>query len=289
MIKPYYFDRSMRFLLLLPLLIFLTSCATNSSSLAIGKSAGQKPDSSLVSDRPLNSENYEAILKEYVNAAGQVDYENLKNNRSRLDEFNASLASVSPSLYESWTEAEKIAFLVNAYNSLTLAAILDNYPIKSIRDIPGVWDRRTFQVMGQEMTLDYIEHQLLRKQFNEPRVHMALVCASIGCPPLRTEPFTGDRLDEQLDDQTRTFLGNPNNFRIDRNANRVDISSIFQWFGDDFKATYSLPQNFKNLNEKETAVLNFIGQHLSQADRDYLTQGGYRTGYLDYSWSLNKK
>jgi Protein of unknown function, DUF547 len=279
----------MRLLLLLPLLIFVTSCTNNSSSLAIGKSAQQKSESSLVSDRPLNSDNYGAILKEYVDASGQVDYENLKKNRSPLDEFNASLASVSPSLYESWTETEKIAFLVNAYNSLTLAAILDNYPTQSIRDIPGVWDRRKFQVMGQEMTLDYIEHELLRKQFNEPRVHMALVCASIGCPPLRIEPFTGDRLDEQLNEQARIFLGNPNNFRIDRAANRVYISSIFQWFGDDFKATYGLPQNFKNVNGKETAVLNFISQHLSPADRDYLTQGGYRTGYLDYNWSLNKK
>lgn len=270
-----------------PILLILTSCAQYTNSSTIENSPEQKQDDGIVSDRPLKLENYGGILREYVDSSGQVDYENLKNNRSPLDEFNASLAAASPSLYESWSDLEKIAFLVNAYNSLTLAAILDNYPTKSIRYIPGVWNRQKFEVVGQEMTLDYIEHELLRKQFNEPRIHMALVCASIGCPPLRTEPFMGDRLDEQLSDQTRTFLANPNNFRIDRDAKRVYLSSIFEWFGDDFKTTYGMPQNFKNLNGKETAVLNFISQHLSPADRDYLTQGGYRVSYLDYDWSLN--
>lgn len=276
-----------KFVVLFPLLIFLSSCAGyTTSSIASGQSE-QKQALSVAPTQPFSYEDYAAVLKEYVNERGQVDYELLKENRQKLDQFNAAIGTLSPNTYASWTEQEKIAFLINAYNSLTLEAIIDNYPTKSIRDIPGVWDRKKFKVMGQEMTLDNIEHQILRKEFNEPRVHMALVCASIGCPPLKTEPFVGEKLDEQLDAQARVYLSSPQNFRIDRNPKRVYVSSIFKWFGEDFEKSYGKEQNFEKLNGKETAFLNFISQYLSPDDRDYLTQGGYRVSYLDYDWSLN--
>jgi hypothetical protein len=260
---------------------------SNSSSL--GGIEEQKQESSVVAAQPLNVEDYAEVLKESVDSSGRVDYERLKNNRQKLDKFNAAIGSVSSATYESWTDEEKIAFLINAYNSLTLEAIIDNYPTKSIRDIPGVWDRKKFKVVGQEMTLNDIEHEILRKKFNEPRIHMALVCASIGCPKLRIEPYTGEKLNEQLDEQTRVFLAIPDNFRIDRDSKRVYVSSILKWFGEDFEKSYGKKANFENLNRKETAFINFISQYLSPAEEEYLTQGGYRVSYLDYDWSLNAK
>lgn len=277
-----------QFLALFPLLLLLTSCTGYSnSSTTIAQE--QKQESSVVAAQPLNEEDYAEVLKEYVDSSGRVDYEKLKNNRQKLDKFNAAIGFVSPNTYESWTDKEKIAFLINAYNSLTLEAIVDNYPTKSIRDIPGVWDRRKFRVVGQEMTLNDIEHQILRKEFNEPRIHMALVCASIGCPKLRTEPYTGEKLNAQLDEQTRVFLSIPDNFRIDRDSKRVYVSSILKWFGEDFEKSYGKKENFENLNGKETAFLNFISRYLSPAEGEYLTQGGYKVSYLDYDWSLNAK
>lgn len=273
--------------ILLPLLLILTSCAGYSNSVVISEQGEQKQEPTVAAEKPFTYDDYAVVLKEYVDSAGRIDYENLKANRQKLDEFNATIATVSPSTYQSWMDKEKIAFLINAYNSLTLEAIIDNYPTESIRDIPGVWDRRKFKVMGQEMTLDQIEHQILRKEFNEPKIHMGLVCASIGCPKLSNEPFTGEQLDAQLDKQTRIFLSNPQNFRIDREQNRVYVSSIFKWFGEDFETSYGKEQNFDKLNGKETAFLNFISQYLSPAEQDYLTQGGYRVSYLDYDWSLN--
>jgi hypothetical protein len=266
----------------------LTSCGGYSNSEA-QNSQEKQLESSVVAAQPLNYQDYAEVLQEYVDRSGRVDYEGLKNNRQKLDKFNGAIGSVLPTTYESWTNEEKIAFLINAYNSLTLEAIIDNYPTKSIRDIPGVWDRKKFKVVGQEMTLNDIEHEILRKKFNEPRIHMALVCASIGCPKLRTEPYTGENLNAQLDEQTRVFLAIPDNFRIDRDSKRVYVSSILKWFGEDFEKSYGKKANFANLNGKETAFINFISQYLSPAEREYLTQGGYRVSYLDYDWSLNAK
>lgn len=248
-----------------------------------------------------NYEDYAAVLSTHVNQPGLVNYREIKTNPQRLNSFLAALAEVSPETYQKWGEPEKIAFWVNAYNALTLKAIIDHYPIRaslfkslvyprnSIRQIPGVWDGLRFPVMGKEMTLDEIEHGVLRKEFNEPRIHLALVCAALGCPPLRTEPYEGDKLDRQLNDQARVFLAKAKKFRLDRGQGTVYLSPIFKWFGGDFVKTFGTDKAFQGLSPEERAVLNFISPHLSAADRDYLLQGKYTIAYLDYDWSLNEQ
>jgi hypothetical protein len=195
----------------------------------------------------------------------------------------------------------RLAFWINAYNALTLTAIVNYYPIQpvlpepspipsnSIRQIPGVWDKLQFKVIGRQFTLDQIEHEVLRKQFNEPRIHVALVCAAKSCPPLRNEPFVGQGLESQLQDQTRRFLSDPSKFRIERARRRVLLSSIFHWYGEDFVSTYGTDKVFVGQRPIERAVLNFISQHLDSQGRDYLIRERYRIEYLDYDWSLNEK
>jgi len=246
-------------------------------------------------------DNYDKVLKTYVDDRGMVDYKGLKANRGPLDEFTASLSRLDPKVFDSWTDEEKIAFLINAYNALTLKAIVDHYPIEasllkslvypknSIRQIPGVWDKLTFRFMGRDMTLDGIEHGTLRANFNEPRIHVALVCAAKGCPPLRNEPYVGPKLDAQLDDQAAKFVKDRGKFRIDRDNNKVCLSSIFDWFGDDFVKTYGTDKEFSRFAEKERAVLNLIGRYVVPADRNYLLKGGFAIEYLKYDWSLNEK
>lgn len=143
------------------------------------------------STKAITFESYASVLKTHVNEKGMVNYRALQANKTPLDAFAASLGALEPQAYESLKDTEKIALLINAYNALTLEAILSNYPIKpsltgsvlypknSIRQIPGVWDKLEFQLFGNAMTLDGIEHQILRKQFAEPRIHLALVCASM--------------------------------------------------------------------------------------------------------------
>jgi Protein of unknown function, DUF547 len=255
-----------------------------------------------VAVKPFSYDDYRAVLAAFVDSQGMVHYQALKANRQRLDMFAAALGTLTSAVYSNWSEKDQIAFWINAYNALTLEAIITHYPIRaslfrsalfpqnSIQQIPGVWDKLQFEVGGQKLALDHIEHQILRKQFNEPRIHMALVCAGKGCPPLRNEPYIGDRLDEQFTDQTKKFLAQQDKFRIDRSKGRVYLSPIFDWFGGDFLKTYggkATPKAGRDTEEK--AVLNFIAAHLEASDRDYLSTANYRVVYLDYDWSLNEQ
>lgn len=226
---------------------------------------------------------YGVVLKTHLQG-NRVDYKALKAAPEQLDAYLASLAAVKPAEYEAWPRAEKIAFWINAYNAYTIKAILDHYPIKSswkaslrypknsIRQIPGVWDKLKFAVLGRQLTLDEIEHGILRKEFKEPRAHMALVCASLGCPVLREEPYTGAALDAQLDDQARRFLATPSKFRLDREKGVAYFSPIFKWFKEDFKPSPAA----------------FMMRFVSAEDRAFLEAGKFRTEWLDYEWALNE-
>ena len=252
-------------------------------------------------DQAFGYDGYAIALKKYVNTQGMVNYRGLKAEGNRLDAFAVAIETLDPKVYDQWTDQGKIAFWLNAYNALTLKAIITHYPIQpsffaslrfpknSIRQIPGVWDKLRFGVMGQEMTLDEIEHETLRKQFNEPRIHMALVCAAMGCPALRNEPYTGNKLEAQFDDQTRRFLKNSLKFRIDQDEGEVYLSSIFKWFGKDFVKTYNTDGKFAGYSETEGAVLSFVSQYLGEQERRYLVTGEYDIDYLDYDWSLNEQ
>jgi len=236
-----------------------------------------------------------------VGDGGMVDYRGLKGDRGDLDIFVGSLEDVAGEAYNNWSNPEKIAFWINAYNALTLRVIIDHYPIKSsftksviypknsIRQIPGVWDELSFNIMGKSMTLNHIEHKILRKRFNEPRIHMALVCAAMSCPPIRNEPYSGDRLSAQLDDQTRRFVKRAGNVRIDSKNHRVYLSSIFKWFGDDFVDAYGAKDKNPNLGGSENAVLNFIRPYLKEADQDFLASRKYSIHFLKYNWTLNER
>ena len=190
-------------------------------------------------------------------------------------------------------ESERLAFLINLYNASTLELIIDHYPVKSIKDIGGFfkgpWDEDVVRLFGKTITLDNLEHDIIRKDYNEPRIHLALVCAAKGCPPLRSEAYVADRLDAQLDDQSRRFLASPAGLRIDHGKKAVFFSSIFKWYGKDFVDRYSPAAGFSDLDKTERAVAHFCSDYLSPGDGDYLKSGGYSVKYLDYDWSLNER
>ena len=241
------------------------------------------------------------VLKKYVDEKGMVNYKGLKEHRQELDRFLSDLSKLDRQEYSKWKRSEQIAFWINAYNGLTLKAIIDHYPIKSgflksfrypknsIRQISGVWDKLRFSVMGKKMTLNEIEHEVLRGEFKEPRIHVALVCAAMGCPSLRNEPYEPKKLNEQFADQTRKFIAKTSKFRIDRGKKVVYLSSIFKWFGDDFVKTYTPKEGYSKKNKTERAVLHFTGQHLPTNDSSYLKGQKYKLKYLDYDWSLNEQ
>lgn len=219
-----------------------------------------------------------------------MDYEALQANRAQLDTYIDDLAALDEATYESWSEAEQIAYWVNAYNAITLKSIIDQTPIKpSIKDIIGVWRIRRHAIFGGNKTLNNIEHDVLRVDFDEPRIHAALVCAAVSCPPLRTEPFTGENLDAQLDDQVEQWLAKEDGLRIDREEGVVYLSKIFDWFTVDWVPSYGLDEGDNRFtgNDKERAVLNFVAGYVNESDREFLEAGDYRIQYFDYDWSLN--
>ena len=236
---------------------------------------------------------YRKTLTAYVSEDGLVDYAGLKENRECFDQFVAQLPQLSRASYDQWTREEQLAFWMNTYNALTLKAVIDHYPVKSIKDIgsalKSVWDKLTFNVMEDSLTLNQIEHKILRKQFKDPRIHMAINCASIGCPPLANEPLQAERLDEQFKRLTERFLARPSNFTIDRSSEIVYVSSIFKWFGGDFVEIYGNEFKRPGFNRKENAVLNYIGLHLDHSDQAFLRRKKFEVKYLDYDWGLNKQ
>jgi hypothetical protein len=252
--------------------------------------------------RAFSYDDYDAVLKDHVDDTGMVNYRQLKAKPARLDAFIADIGKLNTKSYDIWNNNEKVAFWLNTYNALTLKVIIDNYPIKSsffrsriypknsIRQIAGVWNKIKFNVLGQDLTLGHIEHEILRKKFNEPRIHMSMVCAAMGCPSLRNEPYIGKKLDKQLDDQGRKFLANPNKFSFDSNRRILYISPIFKWFNKDFVAAIPEGTNCAQYSEKEAAILGFVSKYLSQ-DHPCFSQSikAVKIKYLKYDWSLNEQ
>ncbi len=251
--------------------------------------------------RVFSYDDYAAVLKDHVDDTGMVNYKKLKAAPQRLNALITAMSKVDQKSYERWNKEEQIALWLNAYNAFTLKALINNYPIKSsffrsriypknsIRQIPGVWSKIKFNVVGRDLTLGHIEHEILRKKFNEPRIHMAMVCAAMGCPPLLNKPYITQRLNEQLDERTRRFLANPAKFRIDRNAGVVYLSPIFKWFKGDFVTRYAPDKKISNHGKEVSSVLNFIAGRLEKSDREYILKGDFKIKYLKYDWSLNEQ
>ncbi len=234
---------------------------------------------------------YEQILKAHV-VDGRVDYRTLKANSQPLNRYLKNLAAVPKQQFQSSSKEQQLAFLFNLYNAATLKLIVDHYPVKSIKDIgswfKGPWDQPIVQLFDTTITLNNLEHDILRKDYTEPRLHLALVCAAKGCPPLRKEAYTAETLDAQLNDQARTYLASPQGLRIDRNTRTVYVSSIFKWYGKDFISIYTPGAGFAELNKIERAIAAFCSRYVSDQNRSYLVSGGYTVKYIDYDWSLNE-
>lgn len=215
----------------------------------------------------------DGVLKTYVNAEGMVDYAGLKAHRSALDGYLAKTGAVSESKFDAWTRDQRLAFLINVYNAETLKLIIDNYPVKSIKKIGGLfgqpWDVKSVTLFGKKTTLNTIEHEILRPKYKEPRVHFVIVCAAMGCPPLRNEVFTPENLDAQLDARGRFFLNQKNKNKLD--GDTLYLSPIFDWFGEDFTVEGSL-QDF---------VTPFFPTDIKGKK--------LKIKFTNYDWSLNKQ
>ena len=216
------------------------------------------------------------VLKAHVKDA-LVNYPALKASPKDLNAYLDQLAAVTEADFQKWPEQQQLAFLMNLYNAATLRLIIDNYPIASIKKIGGLlsgpWKQEVVRLFGQTTTLEHLEHQILRKKYTEPRVHFAIVCAAKGCPPLRAEAFVADKLDAQLDEQGRIFLGTKEKNRVEAGTRTLYLSPIFKWFSEDFE-------------KKSGTVVKFVTPFFTADDQKTL-RADWKISYTDYDWSLN--
>ncbi len=233
-----------------------------------------------------------ALLKKHVvlvdgGKASKVRYAAFAQDRAALKAYLDTLSAVKPTEYGAWKKPEQLAFLINAYNAFTIEKVLTRYPdLKSIRDFGTVfgnpWKDKFFTLLGRPMSLDGIEHDTIRAPgvFDEPRIHFAVNCASVGCPMLREEAYVAEWLDAQLEEQTRRFLS-------DRTRNRfvdgrLEVSKIFEWYRKDFTAGY------RGIGSVE----QFLGRHAELLadrveDRKAVRNGSAKAVTIEYDWALN--
>ncbi len=230
---------------------------------------------------------YATVLAKSVNGEA-IDYKQLKENRLSLDTVVAQFSALSSEAYARMTTSESMTFWINAYNAITLRSIIDAYPVQSIRDIKGVWKEKQWNVAGRIVTLDEIEHSILRPDYKDPRVHFAVNCASVGCPPLLPVPFKPEQLDSQLHEVSAQFVNHLTRNKIDINRATISTTQIFEWFGDDFIALYGGDQQFSYLEKKDAAIMNFIYTYANETNANLLSSyEKWSLEYYDYDWSLN--
>lgn len=235
-----------------------------------------------------------ALLKRHVvllrgGQASQLRYAGLATERAALKAYLDSLSAVSRASFDGWSKAQQQAFLINAYNAFTAELILTKYPdLKSIKDLGSLlsnpWKPKWIALLGGKLSLDDIEHGLLRERgrYDEPRVHFAVNCASIGCPMLREEAYVAERLEAQLEQQAQRFMADRTRNRFDAAKGRLELSKIFDWYGEDFRLGH---QGIRS-------VAAFAARHAERlsdvpAERERIRAATLDIGFLDYDWALN--
>jgi hypothetical protein len=223
--------------------------------------------------KALSHQQWDKLLKKHVNASGMVNYKGFQKDQADLNAYLKNLSDNGPQ--SNWSAGDEKAYWINAYNAFTVALILKHYPVKSIKDIAGSiykintpWDIKFITIGGKKYDLNNIEHGILRKKFDDPRIHFALVCASMSCPKLRNEAYTGTQLNAQLDGAGKDFLNDKTKNRV--GANKAELSKYFSWYKGDFT--------------KNGSLADFINKY-SQTKMN----GNTKITSLDYNWSLNEQ
>jgi len=237
-------------------------------------------------------EQWQTLLSQHVKPINNghstaVDYAAIKEQRQILQTYLDNLSKVTRTEFDAWGNTQQLAFLINAYNAWTVEFILTKYPdIKSIKELGSFfsspWSKEFIPLLGKKRSLDNIEHDLIRGsgRYNDPRIHFAVNCASIGCPALREEVYTANKLDQQLTEQTKRFLSDSSRNHVQANA--VYLSSIFKWYDDDFEA------GFRGAKSIEAFLLLYAESlKLTEDQQSALQKGNMKIKYLDYNWKLN--
>ena len=220
-------------------------------------------------------QSFDELLQNYVHG-NRFDYEGIFNNKKDLQQLFDYVDLLEKQNPASWEKNDALAFWINLYNAATLELVLQNYPLKSIKDIGGLfsspWKREVVTVAGRKLTLDAIENDVIRKEFGDARIHFAVNCASIGCPPLAIFAYSGKLLDAQLNENTQRALNDPNWVEI--TEDKILVTKIFDWYKGDFETDAG-------------SVRKFIAK-FRPADQQKIFDDSRKIETMDYNWNLNQ-
>lgn len=213
--------------------------------------------------KTVNHQPWNDLLKANVSSSGKVNYKGFKSSEAALDTYLEDLKNNAPE--SSWSRNEKLAYWINAYNAFTVKLIVDNYPVSSITKLHGgkPWDVKWIKIGGKNYSLNNIENDIIRPRFKEPRIHFAVNCAAQSCPPLLNRAWTANNLNSYFDKQTKAFINNSKYNNI--NASSVEVSKIFEWYGEDFGN-----------------LITFLNKYTSTK-----IDAGAKVSYKEYDWTLN--
>ncbi len=235
----------------------------------------QSPVVGMAGSTPPSHQLWNELLKSNVKPDGQVDYKGFIREKPKLEKYLKLLSENAPDR-KTWSKNEQLAYWINVYNAFTVKLIVDFYPTKSIRDlgprikiplIKDVWHYKFFKIAGVEMSLDEVEHSILRKEFEEPRIHFAINCASVSCPPLLNEAFVVANLENQLTRMATTFINDPTRNKI--SSQSAQLSPIFSWFKGDFT--------------KKGTLIEFLNRYAKVK-----LSPNARVTFMEYNWNLNE-
>ena len=237
---------------------------------------------------------WDSLVKKHVkwlpdNKQSRADYAGFKADRAEVKKVLDGLSAVPRSEFDGWSKPQRMAFLINAYNAYTVELVLTQYPaLKSIKDIGSLiqspWKKMFFPLFGKATSLDDIEQSMLRLRgaYDDPRIHFALNCASIGCPMLREEAYVAERLDAQLNAQAERFMSDRSRNRYNAASGELEVSKIFDWYGDDFKLGHQGIASVAAFMARYAVKLTDV-----PAEQDKLRTQAARVAFLDYDWRLN--
>jgi len=229
------------------------------------KPAGESSTENPVSNSIHEHQKWDQLLKKYVSVTGQVDYAGIRKDRATLDQYLKQLKE-NP-VQDSWTKPQQLAYWINAYNAFTVDLIIRNYPLQTIMDLDKPWDQKFIYLGDLSYSLNEIEHEIVRPAFKDARVHFAFVCAAVSCPKLLNIAYLPQKLDQQLDAQTRYFLNTSRKNQL--SPNLVKISQLFDWYAEDFTS--------------QGTLIEFLNMYAEQE-----ISAGARIEFLNYDWQLNE-
>ena len=270
-------------------IVLLTSPLVSNAETSVTK---QNTETEVVAKQASLHADWQTLLSQHIKPIDNglstaVDYAAIQKQQAVLQKYLQQLSQVSRSEFDTWSKSKQLAFLINAYNAWTVEFILTKYPdLESIKDLGSFfnspWDKEFIPLLDKTISLNDIEHGLIRGsgRYNDPRIHFAVNCASIGCPALREEAYTAEHLEQQLTEQTERFLADKSRNYV--KSNKLYLSSIFKWYDEDFE------EGFRDTKSIQSFLLLYANAlALTDEQKSTLTKQGFKIKHLDYDWNLN--